>query len=70
MIQAFTKLKIAVLAPIPSASVSTTTSTKPGLFRKCRTASLRPMPTGYAGWPRLVQSVLIHPSTILIIRCP
>ena len=35
---AFTTLKMAVVAPIPSASVSTATSVKPGVLRKARMA--------------------------------
>src|SRR2546425_11345478 len=35
------KLKIAVLAPIPSASVSTATAAKPGFFSSWRKANLR-----------------------------
>jgi len=35
---AFNKLKIAVLAPMPSASISTATMVKPGLFNNWRAA--------------------------------
>jgi hypothetical protein len=35
---AFTSVKIAAFAPIPSASVSTAVIVKPGVFRNCRTA--------------------------------
>ena len=38
---AFTTVKIAVFAPMPSASVSTATSVKPGLFASVRTAYRR-----------------------------
>src|SRR5215469_11812830 len=38
---AFTTLKMAVLAPIPSASVNTATKAKPGLLRNCRNAKRR-----------------------------
>src|SRR5207302_7143708 len=37
----FTTLKIAVFAPIPSASVSTATAVKPGFFNSWRNANLR-----------------------------
>src|SRR5256885_1829103 len=37
----FTALKMAVLAPIPRASVSTATAVKPGLFASVRTAKRR-----------------------------
>src|SRR5437879_3690193 len=36
-----TTLKMAVVAPMPSASVSTATAVKPGFFTNCRTANLR-----------------------------
>ncbi len=35
---ALTKVKMPVLAPIPSAKVSTATNVKPGLLRICRNA--------------------------------
>jgi len=35
-----TTLNIEVLAPIPMASINTTMSVKPGLFRNCRKANL------------------------------
>src|SRR2546430_175526 len=38
---AFTTLKIAVFAPMPSASVSTATAAKPGFFRSWRKANFR-----------------------------
>src|SRR2546425_11677689 len=38
---AFTKLNIAVVAPMPSASVSTATAVKPGFFSSWRKANLR-----------------------------
>src|SRR5438552_17714764 len=38
---AFMTLKIAVFAPIPSASVSTATAVKPGFFSNWRKANLR-----------------------------
>src|SRR6266513_2826322 len=38
---ALAKLKIAVLAPIPSASVSTATAVKPGFLKSWRKANLR-----------------------------
>lgn len=37
----FTTLKIAVLAPIPTASVITATVAKPGFFNSWRMANLR-----------------------------
>src|SRR5881628_3710218 len=39
--RALTALKIAVFAPMPSASVSTATVVKPGFFSNWRTANLR-----------------------------
>src|SRR2546426_3154684 len=41
MSRALTTLKIAVLAPMPSASVSTATAVKPGFFNNWRKANLR-----------------------------
>ncbi len=38
---ALTKLKIAVVAPIPRARVAITTAVKPGVFFSMRTANLR-----------------------------
>src|SRR5881275_1971767 len=38
---AFTKLNIAVFAPMPSASVSTATAVKPGFFSSWRMANFR-----------------------------
>src|SRR5439155_25845787 len=38
---ALTKIKIAVFAPMPSASVSTATAVKPGFFSSWRKANLR-----------------------------
>src|SRR5437899_2519010 len=38
---AFITLNIAVFAPMPSASMSTATTVKPGFFNNCRTANLR-----------------------------
>src|SRR6059058_4302541 len=52
-------LKIAVLAPMPSASVSTATAVKPGFFSNWRKANLRSFitqrhhrigPRGSSGW--------------------
>src|SRR5207249_9281147 len=37
----FTTLKMAVFAPMPSASVSTATAVKPGFFRNCRKANFK-----------------------------
>src|SRR6266581_1809679 len=42
---ALTKLKIAVFAPMPSASVSTATVVKPGFFSNWRKANLRSLIT-------------------------
>ena len=39
--KSFTRLKIAVFAPMPSASEKIATTQKPGLLRSCRSASLR-----------------------------
>jgi hypothetical protein len=60
-----TSEKIAVLAPIPSASVSTAVSVNPGDFRSCRQPNLRsfsivtrlnacwrPQSEGYK-WPKI-----------------
>src|SRR2546427_7802329 len=38
---ALTTLKMAVFAPMPSASVSTATAVKPGFFSNCRMANFR-----------------------------
>ncbi len=40
-ITAFTILKMAVFAPMPSASVSAATAVKPGFFRSIREANLK-----------------------------
>jgi hypothetical protein len=39
--KSFTRLKIAVFAPMPSASDTTATAVNAGLFRNCRSASLK-----------------------------
>src|SRR5207247_10299286 len=43
-------LKMAVFAPIPSASVSTATAVKPGFFSNCRKANLRSFITQRLHW--------------------
>src|SRR2546426_485673 len=47
---ALTTLKIAVFAPMPSASVSTATAVKPGLFSSWRKANLRSFITQRLHW--------------------
>src|SRR5947208_3986693 len=41
-----TRVKIAVVAPIPSASVTTAVVVTPGVFRSCRNASRKSASTG------------------------
>src|SRR5947199_7590695 len=48
--KALTTLKIAVLAPMPSASVSTATAVKPGFFSNWRKANLRSFITQGLHW--------------------
>src|SRR6266516_5095860 len=51
-----TRLNIAVLAPMPSASVSTATAVKPGFFSSWRKANLRSFMVGGS-----IQWVEVHP---------
>src|SRR2546425_1201078 len=56
-----TKLKIAVFAPMPSASVSTATAVKPGFFSNCRKANLRSFIGRVSGQSSVVSCLLFRP---------